>query len=69
MPNWGSKLRNEIQLFLEKKGLPTRAVFESDVLSSVVRSAADGIGAALVPLAYVTREILWGRAKAVLLSP
>lgn len=57
MPNWGSKLRSETQIFLEKKGLSTRCAFESDSFAAVVRSAADGAGIALLPREYVTREI------------
>ena len=57
MPSSRFKLRAEIDSFFEKNQLKGRIVFESDVMSSLVRSVVDEVGMAFIPLLYVAREI------------
>lgn len=57
MPSVRFKLRAEIDSFFEVNQLKGRIVFESDVISSLVRSVMDGFGLAYVPLLYVAREV------------
>lgn len=57
MPSSRFKLRAEIDQFFEINQLKGRIVVESDVIASLVRSVADGIGLAFLPLLYVAREI------------
>lgn len=62
MPSSRFKLRAEIDQFFEANQLKGRIVFESDLISSLVRSVIDEIGLTFLPLIYVSREI---REKAV----
>lgn len=57
MPSAKFKLRGEIDHFFEANQLKGRVVFESDVVSSLVRSVVDEVGLALLPSLYVSREI------------
>lgn len=57
MPSAKFKLRLETNQFFEKNRLKGRIVFESDVVSSLVRSVIDEIGMAFLPLLYVAREL------------
>ncbi len=57
MPPPRFKLRAEIDQFIERHELKGRVVFESDVMSSLVRSVIDEIGLAFLPLAYVSEEL------------
>jgi LysR family transcriptional regulator, transcriptional activator of nhaA len=57
MPSARYKLRGEIDQFFGHHELRGRIVFESDVIASLVRSVADGIGMAFIPMLYVAREI------------
>lgn len=57
MPSPSFKLRAEINQFFELNQLKGRIVFESDVIASLVRSVADEIGLAFLPLIYVAPEI------------
>ncbi len=57
MPSSRFRLRAETDRFFEANELKGRIVFESDVISSLVRSVIDGIGLAFLPLLYVAREI------------
>lgn len=56
MPSGRFKLRSEIDQFFELNQMKGRIVFESDVISSLVRSVIDEIGFAFLPLIYVARE-------------
>jgi DNA-binding transcriptional LysR family regulator len=56
MPSVRFKLRSEIDHFFEVNELKGRIVLESDVMASLVRSVADGIGLAFFPLLYMARE-------------
>ena len=57
MPSSRFKLRAEIDQFFDSNLLKGRIVFESDVISSLVRSVIDEVGLAFLPLLYVAREI------------
>ncbi len=57
MPSPKFKLRSETDRFFEVNQLKGRVVFESDVVASLVRSVADEIGIAFLPLLYVAREV------------
>jgi len=57
MPSASYKLRAEINQFFELNQLKGRIVLESDVIASLVRSVADEIGLAFLPLIYVAPEI------------
>jgi len=57
MPSAKFKLRAETDRFFESHQIKGRVVFESDVMKSLVRSVADEIGLAFLPLLYVGREI------------
>ena len=57
LPSASFKLRAEINQFFELHQLKGRIVLESDVIASLVRSVADEIGLAFLPLIYVAPEI------------
>ena len=57
MPPPGTKLRAEINQFLEANLLKGTIVFESDVMESLTRSVIDNIGIAFLPLIYVPKEL------------
>lgn len=57
MPSARFKLRSEIDHFFEDNEIKGRAVLESDVLSSLVRSVVDDIGLAFLPLLYLKNEL------------
>lgn len=57
MPAANYKLRAEINQFFELNQLKGRIVLESDVIASLVRSVADEIGLAFLPLIYVAPEV------------
>ncbi|MBL7717011.1 MAG: LysR family transcriptional regulator [Bdellovibrionales bacterium] len=57
VPSSRYRFRSEIDRFLEKNGIKTRITFESDVMASLVRSVADGVGLAFLPVLYLAREI------------
>lgn len=57
LPSNMTGLRLEIDnFFAKKKWFPT-CTFESNILAAVVRASTDGLGAIIVPKAYVNREI------------
>lgn len=57
MPSEKFKLRDETDQFFVHHALEGRIIFESDVMSSVVRSVADDLGVAFLPLLYINNEI------------
>lgn len=57
MPCSKFKLRWEIDRFFELEELKGRIVFESDVMSSLVRSVIDELGFTFLPLLYISREL------------
>lgn len=57
MPSQGSKLRSEINNYVEENNIKGRIVFESDVVESLARSVVDKLGIAFLPLIYVPQEL------------
>ncbi|MBK9041566.1 MAG: LysR family transcriptional regulator [Bdellovibrionales bacterium] len=57
LPSKFTSLRSEIDGFLIRKKLSPVCVFESNVISSVIRSASDGMGLTILPYVYVAREL------------
>ena len=57
LPTDDLKLRTETNHFYLKNKIKYNAYFESDILSSIVRSAIDGISFCLVPLPYIKKEL------------
>jgi LysR family transcriptional activator of nhaA len=57
MPSEPLKLRSESNYFLFKNKIKYNITFESDILASVIRAAADGIGFCFIPLPYIKKEL------------
>ncbi len=57
LPSNITYLRTEIDRFVIKKKLSLPCVFESNILASVIRASSDGLGATILPEAYVSREL------------
>jgi DNA-binding transcriptional LysR family regulator len=57
LPIEGFKLRKEINSFLNTTGKDYEIVFESNILSSIVRATIENLGASLLPFSYVKREL------------
>ncbi len=57
LPGEKLKIRIETDLYVQKAKLRNRIVFESDVLATVIRAAADGLGIAFLPLPYIQNEL------------
>ncbi|MBC7538361.1 MAG: LysR family transcriptional regulator [Bacteriovorax sp.] len=51
------KLRSETNTYLIKNKLKYRSIFESDIISSIVRSTVDGMTFCLLPLPYIHKEL------------
>lgn len=51
------KLRSEINSYLIKNKIKYRSLFESDIISSIVRSTVDGMTFCLLPLPYIQKEL------------
>lgn len=63
LPTDNMRLRQETDLFLQKKKMKINLVFETDILSSIVRSVVDGIAAGILPLPYILKEVRQGLIK------
>lgn len=57
LPSDSMKLRLETNHYFLKNKMKYSALFESDILASVIRAATDGIGFCIIPLSYVKKEI------------
>jgi LysR family transcriptional activator of nhaA len=57
LPSDPIKLRLETNHFFLKNKMKYNALFESDIIASVIRAATDGIGFCIIPLSYVKKEI------------
>lgn len=57
LPAKGTVLRAEIDTYFNRKKIKPNCVFESNMLAAVIRAAIDGLGAAIVPLAFVERDL------------
>jgi LysR family transcriptional activator of nhaA len=56
LPSDRLKIRIETDLFLQKLRLRNQTIFESDILSVVLRSAIEGVGVAFLPEPYIQKE-------------
>ena len=61
MPTMGQKLRAETEIFLQKTSFRGHLIFESNVMTALVRAVVDGIGLGFFPTPYVANEIRAGR--------
>jgi LysR family transcriptional regulator, transcriptional activator of nhaA len=57
LPSKLTGLRSEIDGFFIRKKMSTVCIFESNVISSVIRASVDGMGITILPQAYVSREL------------
>lgn len=57
LPSKPTILRAETESYFVKRKFWPVATFESNIMASVIRAAIDGLGIALLPLAYVSREL------------
>ena len=60
LPSTRLKLREEIDLFLNRDNEPYPIAFESDNLATVVRAIIDDVGVGFAPTAYMAREMSSG---------
>ncbi len=60
LPSPEQKLRIETEIYLQKVRIHRPVVFESDILSAVVRAAVEGVGVAFLPKPYVQKELTSG---------
>jgi LysR family transcriptional activator of nhaA len=57
LPSKLTNLRSEIDGYLIRKRLSPPCVFESNIISSVIRAASDAMGFTILPQVYVAREL------------
>jgi LysR family transcriptional activator of nhaA len=57
LPMEEHRLRIETEIYLQKARIRQSLVFESDILSAVVRAAIEGLGVAFLPKPYITKEL------------
>lgn len=82
LPAGNLKLRQEVDVFLQRKGIRPHMLFESDILSSVIRSVCDGLGVGFAPIPYIKSEVqegllqvyppndvLWSHRMTVMVGP
>jgi DNA-binding transcriptional LysR family regulator len=63
LPSKITSLRSEVDQFFIKRKINPVCVFESNIISSVIRAASDGMGATILPTVYVSRELKSGKLK------
>lgn len=56
LPSEELKLRTEISRFLKKNTVSSSIIFESNILSCVVRAIREGVGCGFVPLPYIAED-------------
>ncbi len=57
LPTQGSRLRTEIDSFLEKQKITPRNIFESDTPAAVSRAVFDGVGLSFLPYPYIKHRM------------
>lgn len=57
LPAGNFELRSQIDNFLEENMIPKKVIFESDSISTLVRSVHNGLGFSFLPLLYIASEI------------
>jgi LysR family transcriptional activator of nhaA len=60
LPTGSLKLRQEVDVFLQGKGIKPHMLFESDIMASVVRNVCEGLGVGFAPIPYIKSEIKEG---------
>ncbi len=60
LPSEKLRIRIETDLFLQRHHVEKKVVFECDILASVIRAIAEGVGIGLIPLPYIKRELEQG---------
>ncbi len=60
LPSEDQKLRVETEIYLQKAKIRQSVVFESDILSAVVRATVEGLGMAFLPKPYIQKELTTG---------
>lgn len=61
LPSSSLKLRKEIDAYLAKNKLSRNVAFESNILSTLIRSITDGAVSGFMPTVYVESELKQGR--------
>ena len=69
LPSSLTSIRAEIDSFLMKKKLNPVCVFESNIISSVIRAAGDGMGITFLPYIYINRELKSEKLVSVTSNP
>jgi DNA-binding transcriptional LysR family regulator len=57
LPSKMTSLRSEIDAYFIRKKINPACVFESNIISSVIRAATDNMGITILPQIYVAREL------------
>lgn len=65
LPTEGSRLREEVNSYFERKKITPIIGFESDVLASVIRAVVDGFGYSVLPLQYIQTEMKRGTIRVI----
>ena len=61
LPSSNLKLRKEIDNYLAKNKLSKNVAFESNIISTLIRSIADGAASGFIPTVYAENELKHGR--------
>lgn len=57
LPSRLSPLRQSVDLFFQKKRVTPKVTFQSNIISSVIRAASQGLGITFLPKVYVQKEL------------
>ena len=57
IPSEQLKLREETNLYFLKRKIKYKAIFESDIIASIIRSTIDGMTFCLLPQAYIQKDL------------
>jgi len=69
LPSKLTSLRAEIDRYLMQKKINPICVFESNIISALIRAATDGMGVVMVPQVYISRELRLGKLVAINTKP
>lgn len=61
LPSSSLKLRKEIDNYLAKNKLSKNVAFESNIISTLIRSISDGAASGFIPTVYAEKELRQGR--------
>lgn len=65
LPSPQLRLRQETDLYLQRKKIPFAAIFESDIVGPLIRSMVDSIAVGLVPRNYIQKELRENQLRVV----